>query len=63
MNLSSEVIRDLLPAYVAGEASADTCALVEESLAAHPELKAEAEALGTIPEVIPAGDAPPPSRA
>jgi hypothetical protein len=49
MNISKDVIRDLLPVYVAGEASADTRALVEQSLGSDPGLRAEAEALGTIP--------------
>ena len=37
MNISKEVIRDLLPIYVAGEASADTRALLEDYLRANPE--------------------------
>jgi hypothetical protein len=49
MNLSKDVIRDLLPAYVAGEASVDTRALVEQSLGSNPDLRDEAEALGIIP--------------
>jgi len=49
MNISKDVIRDLLPVYVAGEASADTQALVEQSLRNDPGLRTEAEALGTIP--------------
>jgi len=56
MNISKEVIRDLLPAYVAGEASADTRALVESALAEHAELRAEAAMLGTVPS---AGATPP----
>ena len=38
MNVTREVIYDLLPAYFAGEASADTRALVEEFFATDPEL-------------------------
>jgi anti-sigma factor RsiW len=49
MNLSKDVIRDLLPAYVAGEASVDTRALVEQSLGSNPDLRNEAKALGIIP--------------
>jgi hypothetical protein len=49
MNISKDVIRDLLPSYVAGEASADTRALVEQSLGGDPDLRTEAEALGAIP--------------
>ncbi len=48
MTVHPDVIRDLLPLYVAGEASAATRALVEERLAADPalaRLAAEASAL------------------
>ena len=38
MTLHSDVIRDLLPLYLAGEASPATRALVEQHLAADPEL-------------------------
>jgi len=37
MNITRDVITDLLPAYVAGEASADSRALVEEYLKRDPE--------------------------
>jgi hypothetical protein len=37
MNITREVITDLWPVYAAGEASADTCALVEEFLQQDPE--------------------------
>ena len=56
MNISKEVIRDLLPVYVAGEASADTRALVESALAEDSGLRAEAAMLGTVPS---AGATPP----
>ncbi len=49
MNISKEVIRDLLPVYVAGEASADTRALVARELVENAELRAEAAMLGTVP--------------
>jgi anti-sigma factor RsiW len=39
MNLSKNVIRDLLPAYVAGEASQETCELVKRALATDAELR------------------------
>ena len=39
MNVTDEVIKDLLPLYMAGEASADTVRLVEEYLARHPQLR------------------------
>lgn len=38
MNVTRDVINDLLPAYLFGEASADTRALVEEFLKQDPEL-------------------------
>jgi len=45
MNITKDVIVDLLPLYEAGEASADTRALVDEFLAAHPELVPAAAAV------------------
>ena len=41
MNVSRNVIHDLVPLYLADEASADTRALIEEFLAADPELAGE----------------------
>jgi hypothetical protein len=49
MNISKDIIRDLLPVYVAGEASADTQELVEQNLAGDSELRAEAANLGSVP--------------
>jgi hypothetical protein len=49
MNISKEVIRDLLPAYVAGEASAETRALMENALAGDAGLRDEAATIGTVP--------------
>ena len=43
MNLSRDVLRDLIALVEAGEASADTRALVAEQLAADPELAREVE--------------------
>ena len=53
MPVSKDVIRDLLPVYLAGEASTDTRVLVEESLARDPQLRALADAAGStrVPEV------------
>ena len=53
MNVTDNVIRDLLPVYLAGEASADTRTLVEEYLKEHPALAAEAKqgAAWSLPEV------------
>ncbi|HET8722565.1 MAG TPA: hypothetical protein VFM53_00065 [Anaeromyxobacteraceae bacterium] len=45
MNATRDVIRDLLPLYVAGEASPATVRLVDEALAGDPGLAAEAEVL------------------
>ncbi|HEY1607223.1 MAG TPA: hypothetical protein VGF77_16665 [Allosphingosinicella sp.] len=40
MNLSEEIVRDLLPAYYSGEASDDTRRLVEDYFAEHPGFEA-----------------------
>jgi anti-sigma factor RsiW len=45
MNVTADVVRDLLPLYVAGEASADSRALIEEFLRTDPQLAALAAAL------------------
>lgn len=45
MNVTADVVRDLLPLYVAGEASADSRALVEAYLRTDPQLAALAAAL------------------
>lgn len=51
--VTQNVIRDLLPLYAAGEASADTVALVERFLAQDQALRSEAQqmALGPLPIV------------
>lgn len=49
MTVTRDVINDLLPLYAAGEASADTIALVDEYLVQHPELDAAIEALRLEP--------------
>jgi|WetSurSiteA1Bulk_404760.scaffolds.fasta_scaffold72470_1 hypothetical protein len=55
MKVTREVITDLLPAYLSKEASADTCALVEEFFNQDPEFAALAkekmteELLGKLP--------------
>src|SRR5690349_10620900 len=41
--VTKEIIRDLLPVYIAGDASSDTRSLVEEFLARDPELRALVE--------------------
>ncbi len=45
MNVTREIVKDLLPLYVSGEASAESRAAVEEWLRADPELTRLAEAL------------------
>jgi hypothetical protein len=45
MNVTRDVVRDLLPTWLAGEASADSAALVEEWLRGDAPMAAEAEAL------------------
>ena len=45
MNVTREVVKDLLPLYAAGEASADTRALVESFLRGDPDLARLADAL------------------
>jgi len=44
VNVTRDVVKDLLTLYLAGEASADTRALVEEFLKTDPELAREVEA-------------------
>ena len=52
MNIDQEVIIDLLPAYFSGEASAATCALVEEYFKAHPDFEKAARANGSTLESL-----------
>ena len=55
MKVTREVITDLLPAYLSKEASADTCALIEEFFKQDPEFaalvkeKKSEELLGQLP--------------
>jgi predicted anti-sigma-YlaC factor YlaD len=44
MKITRDVVRDLLPAYLSGEATADTVALVEEFLKNEPEMAGNVEA-------------------
>lgn len=44
MNITQDVITDLLPAYLSGEASADTKALVDEFISGHPQFAAIVQA-------------------
>ena len=52
MNITEDVIIDLLPAYFSGEASAATCALVEEYFRAHPDFEKAARANGSTLESL-----------
>ena len=49
MKVTQDVIHDLVPAYLSGEASADTVALVEEFLRLDPDLARTVEALRANP--------------
>lgn len=49
MTVTREVIQDLLPIYLAGEASADTVALVEEFFQQDPDLARAVETLRAKP--------------
>jgi len=53
MKVTQNVIQDLLPVYVAGEASADTVSLVEDFLRSDPELARTVDGLrgGALPEI------------
>ena len=46
MNISRDVVKDLVAVYLAGDASADTRALVESYLKTDPELAKDVEAAG-----------------
>ena len=46
MTISRDVVKDLLPVYLAGDASADTRALVESYLKTDPDLAKDVEAAG-----------------
>ena len=49
MKVTQSVIHDLVPAYLSGEASADTVALIEEFLRLHPDLARTVETLRANP--------------
>lgn len=55
MTVTKDVVRDLMPLYLAGEASADTRRLVEEYLRSHPEESPDADALVLPQPEPPAG--------
>ena len=61
MNITRDVITDLLPLYLAGEASADTRALLEIYLREHPDFAADVRAHAERSAALLAGSpAPPP---
>jgi anti-sigma factor RsiW len=62
MNITRDVVADLLPAYLSGEASADTKALIEELAARDPEIAGlVASASMERTDVMPASVALPPN--
>ena len=58
MSVTRDVVKDLLPVYLAGEASADTRALVEEYLKSDRELASEAERARRLDAGLPPTPAP-----
>ena len=58
MNISRDVVKDLIPAYLAGDASADTQALVESYLKIDPELANDVKAARAPMLELPATPAP-----
>jgi RNA polymerase sigma-70 factor (ECF subfamily) len=63
MNVTREIVKDLLPLYVAGEASPDTRALVESILRDDAELVRLADALRAEKLAGPRGSSAPPGAA
>lgn len=49
MNITKDIISDLIPLYVANECSADTRALIEEYLRRHPEEAVELRRIMSTP--------------
>ncbi len=58
MNVTRDIVKDLLPLYVAGEGSPDTRALVESFLRGDPELTRLADALRADDIAAPRAAAP-----
>src|SRR5262245_12654004 len=58
MNVTKDVIKDLVVVYLAGEASADTRRLVEEYIATDPEMadRVKAAQAFTVPAAAPPPD-------
>ena len=55
MNVTKEIINDLMPLYIANECSADTRALVEDYLQRHPQQAEELRRIMAtpVPEAVP----------
>jgi len=58
MNVSRDVVKDLIPVYLAGDVSADTRALVESHLETDPELAAAVTAARRASLLLPATSPP-----
>lgn len=58
MNISRDVVKDLIPVYLAGDASADTQAIVESYLKTDPELANDVKAARGTSLDLPATPAP-----
>jgi hypothetical protein len=61
MNVTRDVVKDLLTVYLAGEASADTRTLVEEWLRGDPALARDVEAARAEPVGLPPTPGPAPT--
>lgn len=62
MNITRDIIKDLLPTYFSGEASVDTCSLVEEYFRKNPSFEQEARsAAQSLQSLGQIGTAPPDS--
>jgi len=59
MNITRDVVRDLLPLYASGEASADTRALVDFFLKADPGLATEVASMREDAPLVAAAPVPP----
>ena len=51
MTITRDVIEDLIPLYVAGEASQDTRRLIEDYAVAHPEIRSSLQPTSPLPEL------------
>ncbi len=58
MNVTKDVIHDLLPLYLAGECSRDTRGLIDEYIASHPETKRLLDRMASPSPALPQVSAP-----